>query len=162
LVDILVYKVWYQKILGMKVHHPLNMVSYVKKDAEHELERRFGWQRFQHKHHESRFTRFYEDYWLPRRFGFDKRRAHFSSLIMTGQMSRDEALGRIASPEMDDHFHKQEFEYVAHKLGLTTDELQTLFDMPKKTFRDYKNKRDLIGIGATIMRKLGLEKRFFR
>ena len=81
---------------------------------------------------------------------------------MTGQMSRDEALGRIASPEMDDHFHKQEFEYVAHKLGLTTDELQTLFDMPKKTFRDYKNKRDLIGIGATIMRKLGLEKRFFR
>lgn len=162
LVDILVYKLWYQKVLGMKVHHPLNLVPYVKKDAEDELEQRFGWQRFQHKHHESRFTRFYEDYWLPRRFGYEKRRAHFSSLITTGQMTRDQALGRISRPEMDEHFLKQEFEYVAHKLGLTVDELQVLFDMPKKTFRDYKNKRDLIGLGANVMRKLGLEKRYFR
>lgn len=162
LVDILVYKLWYQKILGMKVHHPLNLVPYVKKDAEDELERRFGWQRFQHKHHESRFTRFYEDYWLPRRFGYEKRRAHFSSLIMTGQMSRDQALERISRPEMNEHFLSQEFEYVAHKLGLTVAELQALFDMPKKSFRDYKNKRDLIGLGANVMRKLGLEKRYFR
>jgi len=51
---------------------------------------------------------------------------------------------------------------VAHKLGLTVDELQALFDMPKKTFRDYKNKRDLIGLGSNILRKLGLEKRYFR
>lgn len=162
LVDILVYKVWYQKILGMKVHHPLNLVPYVKKDAEDELEQRFGWQRFKHKHHESRFTRFYEDYWLPRRFGFEKRRAHFSSLIMTGQMTRDQALERIAKPEMDEHFLKQEFEYVAHKLDLTVDDLQAIFDSPKKTFRNYRNKRDLIGFGANVMRKLGLEKRFFR
>jgi N-acetyl sugar amidotransferase len=162
LVDILVYKLWYQKVLGMKVHHPLNLVPYVKKDAEDELERLFGWQRFQHKHHESRFTRFYEDYWLPRRFGYEKRRAHFSSLIMTGQMTRDQALDRISRPEMDEHFLKQEFEYVAHKLGLTVDELQQLFDSPKKTYRDYKNKRDLIGLGANLMRKLGLEKRYFR
>lgn len=162
LVDILVYKLWYQKVLGMKVHHPLNLVPYVKKDAEDELERRFGWQRFQHKHHESRFTRFYEDYWLPRRFGYEKRRAHFSSLIMTGQMTRDQALDRISRSEMDEHFLEQEFEYVAHKLGLTVDELQKLFDLPKKTYRDYKNKRDLIGMGANVMRKLGLEKRYFR
>lgn len=162
LVDILVYKLWYQKVLGMKVHHPLNLVPYIKKDAEDELERRFGWQRFQHKHHESRFTRFYEDYWLPRRFGYEKRRAHFSSLIMTGQMTRNQALDRISRSEMDEHFLEQEFEYVAHKLGLRVDELQKLFDMPKKTYRDYKNKRDLIGVGANIMRKLGLEKRYFR
>ena len=162
LVDILVYKIWYQKVLGMKVHHPLNFVPYVKQDAEDELERRFGWQRFKHKHHESRFTRFYEDYWLPRRFGFEKRRAHFSSLIMTGQMTRDQALERIAKPEMDEHFLKQEFEYVAHKLDLSVDELQVIFDSPQKTFSDYKNKRDLIGFGGNLMRKLGLEKRFFR
>ena len=162
LVDILVYKLWYQKVLGMKIHYPLNLVPYIKKDAEDELEKRFGWKRFQHKHHESRFTRFYEDYWLPRRFGYEKRRAHFSSLIMTGQMTRDEALDRISRPEMDANFLKQEFEYVAHKLNLTVDELQALFDMPKKTFRDYKNKRDLIGLGANIMRKLGMEKRYFR
>lgn len=162
LVDILVYKLWYQKFLGMKVHHPLNLVPYIKKDAEDELERRFGWQRFQHKHHESRFTRFYEDYWLPRRFGYEKRRAHFSSLIMTGQMTREQALDRISLPEMDEHFLKQEFEYVAHKLGLAVGELQQLLDIPKKTYRDYKNKRDLIGYGSNLMRKLGLEKRYFR
>lgn len=161
LTDILVYKLLYQKVLGMKVHHPLNLVPYVKKDAEDELGRHFGWQRFQHKHHESRFTRFYEDYWLPRRFGFEKRRAHFSSLIMTGQMTRAEALDRISRPEMDEHFLEQEFEFVAHKLGLTVPELQQLFELPKKTYRDYKNKRWMIGMGATVMRKLGLERRLF-
>lgn len=161
LTDILVYKLLYQKVLGMKVHHPLNLVPYVKKDAEDELGRHFGWQRFQHKHHESRFTRFYEDYWLPRRFGFEKRRAHFSSLIMTGQMTRAEALDRISRPEMDEHFLQQEFEFVAHKLGLTVPELQQLFELPKKTYRDYKNKRWMIGMGATVMRKLGLERRLF-
>ncbi|ENQ4672749.1 N-acetyl sugar amidotransferase [Vibrio cholerae] len=162
LTDILVYKLWYQKILGMKVHHPLNLVSYVKTEAEDELERLFGWQRFKHKHHESRFTRFYEDYWLPRRFGFEKRRAHFSSLIMTGQMTREEALKRISCPEMEEHFLQQEFEYVAHKLGFTIDELQQVFNSPKKTYRDYKNKRWLIGFGTNVFRWLGLEKRYFR
>lgn len=162
LIDILVYKGLYQKILGMKVHHPLNLVPYMKKDAEDELERLFGWQRFKHKHHESRFTRFYEDYWLPRRFGFEKRRAHFSSLIMTGQMTREEALDRISRPEMDEHFLQHEFEYVSHKLGLTVAELQQLFDSPLRTYRDYKNKRWLIGLGANALRWLGLEKRYFR
>lgn len=162
LTDILIYKLWYQKILGMKVHHPLNLVPYIKKDAEDELEELYGWQRFKHKHHESRFTRFYEDYWLPRRFGFEKRRAHFSSLIMTGQMTREEALDRISRPEMDEHFLQQEFEYVAHKLGLTVEELQELFDSPKKTYRNYRNKRWMIGLGANILRWIGLEKRYFR
>ncbi|ARZ02558.1 LPS biosynthesis protein [Yersinia ruckeri] len=162
LTDIMVYKLYYQKILGMKVHHPLNLVPFNKKDAEDELEQKFGWQRFQHKHHESRFTRFYEDYWLPRRFGFHKRRAHFSSLILTGQMTREAALERLAQPEMSEHFLEQEFEYVAHKLGITVEELQQLFEQPKKTYRDYKNKRWLIGLGANILRKLGMEKRFFR
>lgn len=162
LVNILVYKIWYQKVLGMKVHHPLNLVPYVKKEAEDELERRFGWQRFQHKHHESRFTRFYEDYWLPRKFGFHKRRAHFSSLIMTGQMTREAALDRLSRPEMDEHFLKQEFEYVASKLDLSVAELQEIFDGPNKTYRDYRNKRWAIGLGANVMSKLGLERRMFR
>ena len=162
LVDILVYKLWYQKILGMKLHHPLNLVQFVKKDAEDELEQHFGWKRFQHKHHESRFTRFYEDYWMPLRFGYLKRRAHFSSLIMTEQMTRDEALVRISKPEMDEYFLQQEFEYIAHKLDLSTSELQDIFEQPKKTYRDFKNKRRLIGFGANAMRRLGLEKRFFR
>lgn len=162
LVDIFVYKVLYQRVLGMEIVRPLNLVPYVKKDAEDELELRFGWQRFQHKHHESRFTRFYEDYWLPRKFGFHKRRAHFSSLIMTGQMTRETALERLAKPEMDEHFLKQEFEYVAHKLDLTVAELQQIFEAPNKTYRDYKNKRWMIGLGANVMSRLGLERRLFR
>ncbi len=162
LVDVLVYKIIYQRFLGLKVHHPLNSVPYIKKNAEDELERLFGWQRFKHKHHESRFTRFFEDFWLPRRFGFDKRRAHFSSLIMTEQITRNQALERIAKPEMDEHFLMQEFEYVARKLDLSIDQLQKLFVSPKRTYRDYKNKRKLINCGAIMMRKLGFEKRFFR
>jgi len=162
LVDIFIYKTLYQKILGMKVHFPLNLVPFVKKDAEDELEKLFGWQRFKHKHHESRFTRFYEDYWLPRRFSYEKRRAHFSSLIMTGQMTRDAALDRIARPEMDEHFLAQEFEYIAGKLGLDLSELQKLYELPKRSYRDYKNKRWLIALGANALRWLGMEKRYFR
>ena len=162
LTDILVYKVIYQKLMGMKVHHPLNLVPYLKNDAEVELNRRFGWQRFQHKHHESRFTRFYEDYWLPRRFGYHKRRAHFSSLVLTDQMTRDEALNRIAKPEKGEHFLKQEFEYVAHKLDISVDDLQQIFELPPRTYRDYRNKRWIITAGANLLRRLGLERRFFR
>ncbi|WP_312447969.1 N-acetyl sugar amidotransferase [Stutzerimonas nitrititolerans] len=162
LVDIMTYKILYQRVLGMEIVKPLNLVPYVKKDAEAELERRFGWQKFQHKHHESRFTRFYEDYWMPRKFGYEKRRAHFSSLIMTGQMTRDEALARIAKPEMDEQFLKTEFEFVANKLGLSVAELQAIFEGENKTYRDYKNKRFLIGIGSRVMSALGLERRLFR
>jgi N-acetyl sugar amidotransferase len=162
IVDIFVYKILYQKVLGMEIVKPLNLVPYIKADAEAELERRFGWQKFQHKHHESRFTRFYEDYWMPRKFGFHKRRAHFSSLVLTGQMTRDQALDRLSRPEMDEHFLKQEFEYVASKLDLTVPELQQIFEGENKTCLDYKNKRWAIGVGANVLRMLGLERRLFR
>lgn len=162
LVDILTYKLFYKYVIGMHVVKPLDMLPYIKADAEKLLESRFGWQKFKHKHHESRFTRFYEDYWMPRKFGYEKRRAHFSSLIMTGQMTRDQALNRISKPELDEEFLKSEFEYVANKLDLTVDELQKIFEGQNKTYKDYKNKRFLIGIGSRIMRAIGLEKRFFR
>ncbi|VFR18622.1 putitive LPS biosynthesis protein [plant metagenome] len=162
IVDILVYKLYYRYVLGMQVFKPLNLVPYIKKDAERLLQERFGWEPFQHKHHESRFTRFYEDYWMPRKFGYEKRRAHFSSLILTGQMTREEALARIAKPEMDEHFSRQEFRYVAHKLDLSEEELQAIFEGENKTYKDYANKKFLIGLGANVMQKLGLEKRLFR
>ena len=162
IVDIFTYKIYYKYVLGMQVFKPLDLVPYIKNDVEKLLEERFGWEKFQHKHHESRFTRFYEDYWLPKKFGFEKRRAHFSSLILTGQMTRDEALERISKPELNEQFLKQEFEYVANKLGLTVAELQQIFEGKNKTWRDYKNKRNLIQFGAKAMRFLGLEKRLFR
>lgn len=162
IVGVLTYKIYYKYILGMEVFKPLNLVPYIKKDVEDILESRFGWQKFQHKHHESRFTRFYEDYWLPKKFGYEKRRAHFSSLILTGQMTREAALERISKPEMDEHFLKQEFEYIAHKLDLTVAELQTIFECENKTYRDYKNIKSIISLGTKVMMALGLEKRLFR
>ena len=91
IIDVFVSKIYYKYFLGMQVFKPLDYIKYVKSDAEIELNKFCGWQKFKHKHHESRFTRFFEDYWLPSKFGFDKRRAHFSSLILTGQMAREEA-----------------------------------------------------------------------
>ncbi|QQU70381.1 N-acetyl sugar amidotransferase [Pseudomonas fluorescens] len=162
LTDILIYKILYQRILGMEIVKPLNLVPYIKQDAEATLERLYGWKKFKHKHHESRFTRFYEDYWMPRKFGYEKRRAHFSSLIMTGQMTREEALERISKPELDEQFLKGEFEYVANKLDLSVEQLQAIFDGENTTYHSYRNKRFLIGIGSRVMSFLGLERRLFR
>jgi N-acetyl sugar amidotransferase len=162
LVDILTYKLFYRYILGMQVFKPLNLLPYNKSQAEKLLMDKFGWEPFQHKHHESRFTRFYEDFWLPRKFGFEKRRAHFSSLILTGQMKRDEALNRISKPELSEEFLQKEFDYVADKLDLTREELLSIFNGSNKTFNDYKNKIKLIRFGAYFMQKLGLENRLYR
>lgn len=162
IIDVLVYKIFHHQILGMKVFKPLNFVPFIKKDAEQLLHGKFGWLPFQHKHHESRFTRFYEDYWMPKKFGYEKRRAHFSSLIMTGQMTRDQALERLSQPEMSDEFMKNEFEYVASKLGIAAEELQAIFDEPNKSYRDYKNKLGLIQFGAKMINLLGIERRHYR
>ena len=162
IVDILKYKIYYRYIYGMEVIKPLNLLPYIKKEAEKLLEEKLGWEKYQHKHHESRFTRFYEDYWLPNKFGYEKRRAHFSSLILTGQMTREEALGRVSRSEMSEQFLKKEFEYVANKLDLTVQELKEIFNGKNKTYKEYKNKIYLIKIGSRMMTLLGLEKRLFR
>jgi len=162
LIDILVYKIYYRYVLGMKVFKPLNLVPFIKKDAEILLKEKFDWESFPHKHHESRFTRFFEDYWLPKKFGFDRRKAHFSSLILTGQMTREEALIRISKPELSEDFLKQEFKYIAEKLDITVNQLKEIFDGENKTFYDYKTKIKLVKLGTKILSKLGLEKRLIR
>ena len=116
LVDIFTYKLYYRYVKGLRVVKPLDYVAYRKEAAMQELVDRFGWQRYAHKHYESRFTRFYEGYWLPTKFGYDKRRAHFSSLILTGQMTREEALLKIARQAYDEATLAEDFEYIATKL----------------------------------------------
>ncbi len=160
--DILTYKLYYRFVKGVRVVRPLNCVPYVKADATAELARLYGWQAYAQKHHESRFTRFVECYWLPRKFGYERRKAHLSSLVLTGQMTRDEALARVATPELDEQTLREEFEFVAKKLSLTPAELQALFDGKNKTYRDYKNKERLINLGTTLMRALGIERRVIR
>jgi len=83
-------------------------------------------------------------------------------LILTKQMTRDQAIERISKPELDEQFVKNEFEYIANKLGLTVKELQQIFEGENKTYNNYKNKKFLIGLGAKMMKILGLEKRLFR
>jgi N-acetyl sugar amidotransferase len=162
LLDILTYRFYYRWVLGMRVGDPLNMVSYVKKDAERLLNDLYGWEPFQHKHHESRFTRFFEDFWLPRKFGFEKRRAHFSSMILTGQMARDAAIERLSHPELSEEVLMREFAYVAEKLDFTVEEFWEVFRAPNKTYADYPNRRDLIDLGRRIYRLAGLDKRTVR
>ena len=160
--DLFKYKLYYRFVKGVRMVKMLNNVPFVKAEAEALLASKFGWEPFQHKHHESRFTRFYESYWMPQKFGYEKRRAHFSSLVLTGQMSRDAALDRISRPELPDEVMLQEFEYVAKKLDLTHDQLESLFKGPNKSYRDYPNRLGLITIGTRTMQFLGLENRRFK
>ncbi len=157
LCDIFTYRLYYRYLKGMKVVRPLNCVPYIKQEAMQLLIDRFDWQPYAHKHYESRFTRFYEGYWLPTKFGFDKRRAHFSSVILTGQMTREEAQAKIAIPAYDSETIDQDFEYVATKLDITVDELRALHKAPNRTYRNYDNKMALIQLGAKVMKALGLE-----
>ena len=160
--DIFKYKLYYRYIKGIRVIKLLDYVPYIKEDAIRELNDRFGWQKYAQKHYESLFTRFYESYWTPKKFGYDKRRAYFSSEILTNQMTREEALERIAKPELDEQTMANEFEYVAKKLDLTVPELQEIFEGENKSYRDYKNNMALITLGTKVSQMLGIEKRVFR
>lgn len=158
LCDLLTFKLYYRFIKGVRVMKPLNCVPFIKEQAMQELVDKYGWQKYAHKHYESRFTRFYEGYWLPTKFGFDKRRAHFSSLILTGQMTRAEALEKIAQRAYDEETLAQDFEYIATKLGLTVQELKTLMDGEKKSYRDYKSNMPIIELGTWVLRMTGVQK----
>lgn len=162
LADIFKYKIYYRYIKGIQVIRPLNCVPYYKEEAMKFLIERFGWQPYSHKHYESRFTRFFEGYWLSAKFGYDIRKAHFSSLILTNQMTREDALARIAKPAYDEETIAQDFEYVANKLGVSVDELTAIMKGKNKTFRDYKSHMYLISLGTVIMQMLGVEKRVLR
>lgn len=160
--DIFKYKLFYRFLYGVRVLKPLDNLPFIKKDAEKLLKKELGWKSYLHKHHESRFTRFCEDYWFPRKFGFDRRRAHFSSLIVTNQMTREEALKRISKPELSEKELNDEFEFVAKKLDFSVDELRELFRSENKTYNDFPNNKYLIVLGTRIMQFLGIEKRKFK
>jgi len=162
LCGIFTFKIYFRFVKGIKVVKPLDWVPYNKEKVMQELVTKFGWQRYAHKHYESRFTRFYESYWLPLKFGFDKRRAHFSSLILTGQMSREEALEKLSKRAYDEQTITQDFEYIATKLGITVEELRGLMAGQNKSYIDYKSSKLLIDIGVKILRIFGIQKAIIR
>jgi N-acetyl sugar amidotransferase len=158
LTSILWHKIYLPYVRGIQVLRPLNYIPYLKSEAKALLTERFGWQPYPQKHFESRFTRFYESYWLPERFGYDVRKVQLSSLIVTDQMTRGEALAALQKPSYDPETIGQEIEFVANKLDMTLDELKGYMALPKKTYRDYKNQESIYQIGAWVMRAVGIER----
>lgn len=160
--DIFTYQLYYRFVKGMKVIKILDNYPYIKNNAIKELQEKFDWTPYKMKHYESRFTRFYESYWTPKKHGFDKRRAYLSSEILSGQMSRDEALSRISKPELSEEEMLKDFRYVAKKLDWTEEELREIFEADNKSFKDYKNNLFWIKLATKMSNILTNDKRLFR
>ena len=156
--NILWHKFYLPLIRGIKLFRPLDLMFYDKEKATDLLVKKIGYQKYPQKHFESRFTRFYESYWLPKRFGYDTRKVQFSSLILTGQMSRDDALKKLKSPSYDKETINQELEFVSNKLGISKNELLSYISQPKKTYKDYSSQQTIYNLGAKVVRLLGIEK----
>ncbi len=152
---------WHKFVLpylkGIKVERPLNYFNYIKKDAMKLLSEKFGWQPYPQKHFESRFTRFYESYWLPTRFGFDTRKVQYSSLILTNQLTRSEAIEKLKFKPWNEKDIKNEMSFIANKLEIDRDELNGYLKLPLKSYKDYKSQRWIYFLGAKIMKLLKLE-----
>ena len=145
-------------VYGIKVVKLLNYAPYIKKEAEDLLKKEYGWTPYPQKHFESYMTKFIEGYWLPERFGYDVRRPQLSSLILTEQLSRDEALKCLETNALTDEESNELFEKISLMLEITTDELKSYLEMPHKTYKDYKHQDYLFNLGSMIMYKLKLDK----
>jgi N-acetyl sugar amidotransferase len=155
--NVLRHKFYLRYIRKIQVVKPLNNLPYIKNEAMQFLKDTYDWQPYPQKHFESRFTRFYEGYWLPKKFGYDTRKVQYSSLILTNQMTREEALEKLKLPAIDEETAKHDMEYIATKLDWTVAELQACMDLPNKTYKDYKNQEWMFDLGTKIFTLLGLE-----
>jgi N-acetyl sugar amidotransferase len=156
--NILWHKIWLPYVKRIKLYRPLDYIPYDKDNAMQMLVEKFGYQKYPQKHFESRFTRFYEGFWLPQRFGYDTRKVQFSSLILTNQMTREEALEKLKNESYSEEQVKEDFEFVSNKLGITIEELWSYFHAPLKTYKDYKSQENIYNFGATVMKFLKIEK----
>ena len=112
----------------------------------------YDWKPYPQKHFESRFTKFFEGYWLPTRFNFDMRAVDLSSLILTNQITREQALEELEKPPYDKSLIDQEFHYIAKKLNIDSEELIRFHEMPKKNWKDYKNLNNIFKISEKILK----------
>ena len=156
--NVFYHKLYLRCFVGVEVVKFLNSLPFVKETAILELSKIYGWRPYPQKHFESRFTKYFEGYWLPTRFNYDVRRAQYSSLIVTGQMTRAEALVKLQNPPLPPETIAEENEYIANKLEISIEELDGYLKMEKKTFRDYKNNNIIFEIGARVLKMLGQER----
>lgn len=118
---------------------PLDYLDYNREKAIEELEK-IGYKPYGNKHGESRFTRFFQNYFLVKKYGYDKRRPHFSSLIMSGQMSRNEALDKLQQPAYENNsLMIEDISFVCKKLKITEDELYGFIDSTNRSYTDFAN-----------------------
>lgn len=156
------YRLEYTYLKGMKRVAPLDYIHYDKKNAERELKEKFGWEKYENKHYENILTRFYEGYYLPQKFGYDKRKCYYSNEILTGQMTRDGALELLSQTPYSETLINEDMEYIAKKLGISLDEFKEIINSENKTYKDYKNSLGLIELSIKAAKLMGVEKRNFR
>ncbi len=145
--------VYFTFIRKMNIIKPLNLLPYNKDEAIAIMKNELDWQYYGGKHHESRFTKFFQAYYLPHKFGYDKRRAHLSSLIVSNQATREEALIEMAQEIYPNDSHIEDMEYVAKKLGVSLDEFTAIVASPNKTYKEYPNNEWLFNLGFKIRHK---------
>ena len=129
-------------LLGMKTFRPLNYLNYQKREAIREMEQGCGWKNYGSKHGESMFTKVFQNYYLPRKFGYDKRKPHLSSMIVSGQMTREEALELLRQPLYDPGELEKDLDYFANKLGISRVGLERLFQVPNRCHRDFPHQEN--------------------
>ena len=132
---------YFTRVLDIRGVGLLDLIDYNKDGAKRVLYDELGWREYGDKHHEFVFTRFYQGYILPRKFGIDKRKAHLSNLILTGQMSRDDALRQLQQPPYDEDMQKSDKQYVAKKLGFSEDEFEAILSQPNRAHEVYGTDR---------------------
>ena len=130
---------YYPFIKKMKTIRPLNFMPYIKSEVLSELKERIGYKEYARKHGESLFTKFFQNYYLPMKFGFDKRKPHLSSLVVSGQMSREDALQELEKPLYNDRELKNDKEYIAKKLGVSDEEFEQILQSPSHNYSDFPN-----------------------
>jgi hypothetical protein len=130
-------------------------LPYDKDVAKRELIETYGFVDYGSKHQESRFTKFYQEIYLPARYGFDKRRLHFSALIVAGQKTRDQALRELSVPATTKEQAARDKRFVAKKLGITVFELERLIALPKVRHEQYANTQALYQINQVLRKIVG-------
>lgn len=132
------YYLWYPLARKMKTLRPLNYMPYDREQAITELEH-VGWRSYGRKHGESLFTRFFQNYYLPTKFGYDKRRPHFSSMILSGQLSRADALEQLEEPLYAAQDLETDVTYFCKKIGIGRDEFESVMAQPNRHYSDFAN-----------------------
>lgn len=122
---------------GIKTFRPYYYIDYSKKEAQQLLTKEYGWEYYGGHHHENIFTRFAIAYWLPKKFNIDKRKITLSAQILSGEITRDEALESLKCPPYGDEDLDYNIEYVTKKLGITREQFEEYFHRPNKYFYDY-------------------------